>query len=80
MTQTEDNRIRRLYTMDNLPVSWHTDSDLGASPQCIDEYLSGEIASPLGGFKKSWIGRKRELKALANYARVENVTINIRRR
>ena len=80
MTQTEDNRIRRLYTMDNPPVSWHTDSDLGASPQCIDEYLSGEIASPLGGFKKSWTGRKRKLKALANYARVENVTINIRRR
>ena len=80
MTQEEDDRIRRLYAMDNLPVSWRTDSDLGASPVHIDEYLSGEIASPLDGFKKSWTDRKRELKALANYARVENVTINIRRR
>ena len=31
MTQEEDGRIRRLYTMDNLPVPWRTDSDLGVS-------------------------------------------------
>ena len=77
MMQLGDNRIRRPYPMNNLPVSWHTDSNLEAETVYINEYFAGEMASPFGGVKKSGIGRERGLETLANYTRVKNVVINI---
>ena len=71
MTQTENNQIRRLYTMNNLPVSCRTDSDWGAGTVDINEYFSGETISPLRGVKKSRIGRERGLKMRTNYTRVK---------
>ncbi|MGU9951048.1 MAG: aldehyde dehydrogenase family protein [Gammaproteobacteria bacterium WSBS_2016_MAG_OTU1] len=43
----------------------------------INEYFTGEMASPFGGVKKSGIGRERGLETIANYTRVKNVVINI---
>lgn len=51
---------------------------LDAGTVYINEYFSGEMASPFGGVKKSGIGRERGLETLANYTRVKNVVINIR--
>ena len=77
MMQLGDNRIRRPYPMDNLPVLWHIDSNLEAGTVYINEYFAGEMASPFGGVKKSGIGRERGLETLANYTRVKNFVINI---
>ena len=49
MTQTQNNRIQRLYTMDSLPVSWLIDSDLDAGTAYINEHFAGEMASPFWG-------------------------------
>ena len=78
MTQ-KNNRIRQPYPMDNLPVSWHTDSDFIVSTAHINDYFPSEIVSPWSGVKKSGIDRERGLETLANYTRVKNVVINIGR-
>jgi aldehyde dehydrogenase (NAD+) len=52
-------------------------SKLDAGTVYVNEYFSGEIASPFGGVKKSGIGRERGLETLANYTRIKNVIINI---
>lgn len=44
----------------------------------INEYFSGEMASPFGGVKKSGIGRERGLETLENYTRVKNVIIKVK--
>ena len=50
---------------------------LDAGTIYINEYFSGEMASPFGGVKKSGIGRERGLETLVNYTRIKNVIINI---
>ena len=51
--------------MNNLPVLWRVDFDLGAGMVYNNEYCAGETASPL--------------ETLANYMRVKNVIIHIGR-
>lgn len=48
---------------------------LDAGTVYVNEYFSGEMASPFGGVKKSGIGRERGLETLANYTRVKNVIV-----
>ena len=55
MTQTKNNRIQRLYTMNSLPVSWRIDSDLDAGTAYINEHFAGEMASPFWGIKNVMI-------------------------
>ena len=51
--------------------------NLDAGTVYINEYFTGEMASPFGGVKKSGIGRERGLETMANYTRIKNVIINI---
>lgn len=50
---------------------------LEAGTVYVNEYFTGDIASPFGGVKKSGIGRERGLETLANYTRVKNVIIHV---
>ena len=43
----------------------------------LNEYFSGEMASPFGGVKKSGIGRERGLETMANYTQIKNVIVKI---
>ena len=57
MTKTEDNRIRRLYTRDNLPVLWSIDSEtvdliylnppFNSGKQWRNPFVEGTKAAPL---------------------------------
>ena len=51
--------------------------NLDAGTVYVNEYFTGEMASPFGGMKKSGIGRERGLETLANYTRIKNVVVNI---
>lgn len=51
---------------------------LEAGTVYVNEYFSGEMASPFGGVKKSGIGRERGLETLENYTRVKNVIVHVR--
>lgn len=51
---------------------------LDAGTIYINEYFSGEMASPFGGVKKSGIGRERGLETLENYTRIKNVVIRVK--
>lgn len=51
---------------------------LDAGTVYVNEYFSGEMASPFGGVKKSGIGRERGLETLENYTRVKNVVIRVK--
>ena len=53
------NRIRRLYTMNNLPVLRCIDSDLSARTIYINQHFAGEMASLFGRVKKSGTGDTR---------------------
>ena len=77
MMQLGNNRMWQFYPIGSLPVLWYNDSNLDADTVYINEYFTGEMASPFWRVKKSKIGRKRVLKTLANYTRAKNVVINI---
>lgn len=44
----------------------------------LNEYFTGDVASPFGGMKQSGIGRERGLETLANYTRIKNVIVRVR--
>ena len=69
MTQTEGNRIRQLYTMDNLPVLQSIDSGLSAGTVYTNEPFSRKMASSFWRVKKSRLSRERGLNTLVDYTR-----------
>ena len=90
MTQTKDNSIRRLYTMDNLPVLRSIDSETVDLIYLDSPFNSGkQWENPIGegnkralaSFKDTWTlsdtHADEETLLAANYQRVKNV-INIR--
>ena len=44
----------------------------------INEYFTGGMGSPFGGYKQSGIGREKGLVALDNYTQIKNVVLRIR--
>lgn len=52
--------------------------DVEAGYVMINEYFSGGIGSPFGGYKQSGIGRERGLAALENYTQIKNVVVRVR--
>jgi aldehyde dehydrogenase (NAD+) len=52
--------------------------DVQAGYVMINEYFTGGVGSPFGGYKQSGIGRERGLMALDNYTQVKNVVTRIR--
>jgi len=54
--------------------------DLRAGYVMVNEYFTGGVGAPFGGFKLSGFGRERGLAALDNYTRVKNVVVRIRDR
>ena len=58
--QLRDNRIRRPYPMNNLPVSWHTDSNLEAETVYINEYFAGGWLLRLAGLRKVGLAGKED--------------------
>jgi len=45
----------------------------------INEYFTGGIGSPFGGWKESGIGYERGLEAVHNYTRLKNVVVRVAR-
>jgi acyl-CoA reductase-like NAD-dependent aldehyde dehydrogenase len=43
----------------------------------INDFFSGSVACPFGGYKKSGFGRERGLEALEHYTQVKNVCIKL---
>ena len=41
----------------------------------INEYHTGGVGSPFGGYKQSGIGREKGLVALDNYTQIKNVVL-----
>ena len=52
--------------------------DIQAGYVMINEYFTGGMGSPFGGYKQSGIGRERGLGALDNYTQVKNVVARVR--
>ncbi len=44
----------------------------------INEYFTGGMGSPFGGYKQSGIGREKGLVALDNYTQIKNVVVKVR--
>ena len=51
--------------------------DFQAGYVMINEYFTGGLGSPFGGYKQSGIGRERGLMALQNYTQVKNVVVRV---
>jgi aldehyde dehydrogenase (NAD+) len=43
----------------------------------INEYFTGGMGSPFGGYKQSGIGREKGLVALDNYTQIKNVVVKV---
>ena len=54
-------------------------SEVQAGYVMINEYFTGGMGSPFGGYKQSGIGREKGLVALDNYTQIKNVVLRIRR-
>ncbi|TCJ19964.1 aldehyde dehydrogenase family protein [Rubrobacter taiwanensis] len=52
-------------------------SEIQAGYVMINEYFSGGIGSPFGGYKLSGYGRERGLVALENYTQIKNTVVKI---
>ena len=52
--------------------------DIEAGYVMINEYFTGGMGSPFGGYKQSGIGREKGLVALDNYTQIKNVVIRTR--
>ncbi len=68
-----------VFTRD-IGRAMRTAKRLDAGTVYINEYFTGEMASPFGGVKKSGIGRERGLETMANYTRIKNIVIHIGKR
>ncbi|CAN5677634.1 aldehyde dehydrogenase DhaS [soil metagenome] len=54
-------------------------SEVQAGYVMINEYHTGGVGSPFGGYKQSGIGREGGLVALNNYTQIKNVVLRVRR-
>jgi aldehyde dehydrogenase (NAD+) len=52
--------------------------DIQAGYVMVNEYFTGGMGSPFGGYKQSGIGRERGLVALDNYTQIKNVVARVR--
>ena len=84
MTQMEDNQIRQLYTMDNLPVLRCADSETGDLIYPVPPFNFGTLmkgTNALAPFKDTWTlsdtRADEETLPATNYPRVKDA-INIR--
>ncbi len=46
----------------------------------VNEYFSGDVSGPFGGYKQSGIGRERGWATLSNYTQIKNVIVRVRPR
>ena len=53
-------------------------SEVEAGYVMINEYHTGGVGSPFGGYKQSGIGREKGLVALGNYTQIKNVVLRVR--
>jgi aldehyde dehydrogenase (NAD+) len=52
--------------------------DIRAGYVQVNEYFTGGMGSPFGGYKQSGIGREKGLVALQNYTQIKNVVVKVR--
>jgi aldehyde dehydrogenase (NAD+) len=62
----------------NIDRAMRFASDVQAGYVMINEYFTGGMGSPFGGYKQSGIGREKGLVALDNYTQIKNVVLRIR--
>ena len=62
----------------NIDRAMRFASEVQAGYVMINEYFTGGMGSPFGGYKQSGIGREKGLVALDNYTQIKNVVIRIR--
>lgn len=53
-------------------------SEIEAGYVMINEYFTGGVGSPFGGYKQSGLGREKGLTALQNYTQIKNVVVRMR--
>ncbi len=53
-------------------------SEVRAGYVMVNEYYTGGVGSPFGGYKQSGIGREKGLAAPLNYTQVKNVVVRVR--
>ncbi len=62
----------------NIDRAMRFASEIQAGYVMINEYFTGGMGSPFGGYKQSGIGREKGLVALDNYTQIKNVVLRIR--
>ena len=62
----------------NIDKAMRFASEVQAGYVMINEYHTGGVGSPFGGYKQSGIGREKGLVALDNYTQIKNVVLRIR--
>ena len=62
----------------NIDRAMRFASEVQAGYVMINEYFTGGMGSPFGGYKESGIGREKGLVALDNYTQIKNVVLRIR--
>src|ERR671910_2945847 len=61
----------------NIDRAMRFASEVQAGYVMINEYFTGGMGSPFGGYKQSGIGREKGLVALDNYTQIKNVVVKV---
>ncbi len=61
----------------NLDRAHKMASQIQAGQIYINDFFSGSVASPFGGYKKSGFGRERGMEALRHYTQIKNVCVKL---
>jgi len=61
----------------NLGGAHRVASRVQAGQIYVNYYLEGSVEHPLGGYKKSGIGREKGMVALKQYAQLKNISIKL---
>ncbi len=62
----------------NLDRAHKLAAQIQAGQVYINDWFSGSVASPFGGYKRSGFGRERGVEALNHYLQVKSVCIRLR--
>lgn len=61
----------------NLSRAHRLSAELEVGQVFVNDFFSGSIANPFGGYKRSGFGRERGVEALENYTQVKSVCIKL---
>lgn len=74
--ESEYGLVAGVWT-NNLNIAHHCANRIQAGQVYVNDFFSGSIALPFGGYKRSGFGRERGVEALGHYSQIKSVCVRL---